>query len=57
MRLLVIEDEFPMRIALVKTLQAEGYRVVSAVDGPGGLESTDMLSAGKYGNAVSRCPS
>ncbi|MFT6572294.1 MAG: DNA-binding response OmpR family regulator [Akkermansiaceae bacterium] len=39
MRLLVIEDEFPMRIALVKTLQAEGYRVVSAVDGPGGLES------------------
>jgi len=39
MRLLVIEDELPMRIALVKTLQAEGYRVVSAADGPGGLEA------------------
>ena len=39
MRLLVIEDEFPMRIALVKTLQAEGYRVVSAEDGTNGLES------------------
>jgi len=39
MRLLVIEDEFPMRLALVKTLQAEGYRVVSAEDGPRGLEA------------------
>lgn len=39
MRLLIIEDELPMRIALVKTLEAEGYRVISAVDGPSGLES------------------
>lgn len=39
MRLLVIEDEMPMRIALVKTLESEGYRVISAVDGSSGLES------------------
>ncbi len=39
MRLLIIEDELPMRIALVKTLEAEGYRVISAVDGPSGMES------------------
>ncbi len=38
MRLLVIEDEFPMRNALVETLQAENYRVISAADGPSGLE-------------------
>lgn len=38
MRLLVIEDEFPMRNALVETLQAEGYRVITAEDGTGGLE-------------------
>jgi DNA-binding response OmpR family regulator len=30
MRLLVIEDEAPMRTALVETLKAEGYRVLSA---------------------------
>lgn len=28
-----------MRIALVKTLEAEGYRVISAVDEPSGMES------------------
>jgi DNA-binding response OmpR family regulator len=39
MRLLVIEDELPMRLALVKTLESQGYRVISAADGPGGLES------------------
>ncbi len=38
MRLLVIEDEAPMRTALVETLRAEGYRVLSAADGPAGLE-------------------
>jgi DNA-binding response OmpR family regulator len=38
MRLLVIEDEAPMRTALVETLKAEGYRVLSAADGVNGLE-------------------
>lgn len=38
MRLLVIEDEAPMRVALVETLKAEGYRVLSAADGISGLE-------------------
>lgn len=38
MRILIVEDEYPMRNALVKTLQAEGYRVISASDGPSGLE-------------------
>ncbi|MEO5713887.1 MAG: response regulator transcription factor [Luteolibacter sp.] len=38
MRLLIIEDEAPMRTALVETLAAEGYRVRSADDGVTGLE-------------------
>ncbi len=38
MRLLVIEDEAPMRTALVETLKAEGYRVLAAADGVAGLE-------------------
>jgi DNA-binding response OmpR family regulator len=38
MRLLIIEDEFPMRHALAETLQAEGYRIITAIDGPSGLE-------------------
>ncbi|WP_367874883.1 response regulator transcription factor [Luteolibacter sp. Populi] len=38
MRLLVIEDEAPMRTALVETLKAEGYRVMAAADGISGLE-------------------
>ncbi len=38
MRLLIIEDEAPMRTALVESLAAEGYRVRSAVDGVAGLE-------------------
>ena len=38
MRLLIIEDEAPMRTALVETLAAEGYRVQSAADGVTGLE-------------------
>jgi DNA-binding response OmpR family regulator len=38
MRLLVIEDELPMRTALCETLQAEGYKVRAAADGDTGLE-------------------
>jgi len=38
MRLLIIEDEAPMRTALVETLASEGYRVRAAADGSSGLE-------------------
>jgi DNA-binding response OmpR family regulator len=38
MRLLIIEDELPMRTALCETLQAEGYKVRSAADGESGLQ-------------------
>lgn len=38
MRILVIEDELPMRTALVETLTGLGYRVGSAADGAAGLE-------------------
>lgn len=38
MRLLIIEDELPMRTALVETLTSEGYHVRSAADGLTGLE-------------------
>jgi DNA-binding response OmpR family regulator len=38
MRLLIIEDELPMRTALCETLQAEGYKVRAAADGASGLE-------------------
>ena len=37
MKLLVIEDELPMRTALVETLRGLDYRVDAAADGPGGL--------------------
>ncbi len=37
-RLLIIEDELPMRTALKDCLEAEGYRVLSAADGQAGLE-------------------
>ena len=37
MRLLIIEDELPMRTALCETLSAEGYKVRSAADGEAGL--------------------
>ena len=36
-RILIIEDELPMRTALQDVLQAEGYRVLAAVDGEMGL--------------------
>jgi DNA-binding response OmpR family regulator len=37
-RLLIIEDELPMRTALQDCLEAEGYRVLTAADGQTGLE-------------------
>src|SRR2546426_12416874 len=36
-RILVIEDETPMRTGLQDVLQAEGYRVLTAADGEEGL--------------------
>src|SRR5437773_3374347 len=36
-RLLIIEDELPMRTALGDVLEAEGYRILSAPDGESGL--------------------
>jgi DNA-binding response OmpR family regulator len=36
-RILIIEDELPMRTALQDVLAAEGYRVLSAADGESGL--------------------
>jgi DNA-binding response OmpR family regulator len=37
-RILIVEDELPMRTALQDVLLAEGYRVLSAADGESGLE-------------------
>ena len=37
-RILIIEDERPMRTALVDALEAEGHRVLTAADGEEGLE-------------------
>src|SRR5258705_12578136 len=37
-RVLVVEDELPMRTALEDCLAAEGFRVFSATDGERGLE-------------------
>jgi DNA-binding response OmpR family regulator len=37
-RILIIEDELPMRTALQDCLEAEGHRVLSAADGERGLE-------------------
>src|SRR5258708_37304304 len=37
-RILIIEDELPMRTALEDALAAEGYRVLSAPDGESGLK-------------------
>src|SRR5712671_6982760 len=36
-RILIIEDELPMRTALKDCLESEGYRVLSAADGESGL--------------------
>ncbi len=37
-RILIIEDETPMRTALADLLAAEGYRALTAADGASGLE-------------------
>jgi DNA-binding response OmpR family regulator len=37
-RILVIEDELPMRTALRDCLESEGYRVLAAADGESGLK-------------------
>jgi two-component system, OmpR family, response regulator MprA len=37
-RILVVDDEQPMRASICKCLQAEGYRVLEAVDGAQGLD-------------------
>src|SRR5256886_2636824 len=37
-RVLIIEDELPMRTALKDCLESEGYRVLSAADGESGLK-------------------
>src|SRR5262245_40421809 len=37
-RLLIVEDELPMRTALKDCLEGEGYRVLTATDGAAGLE-------------------
>lgn len=64
MRILVVEDEAPMRRALVETLAAEGYRVRAAIHGPEGLEMAmtepfdlvllDVMMPGLDGYAVCR---
>lgn len=64
MRLLIIEDELPMRTALVETLAAEGYRVQCAAHGVRGLEMActepfdlillDVMMPGLDGYAVCR---
>jgi len=36
-RILIVEDEAPMRTALTDTLRDEGYRVLTADEGPAGL--------------------
>ena len=37
-RILIIEDELPMRTALKDCLESEGYRVLAAADGESGLK-------------------
>ena len=36
-RILIIEDETPMRTALADVLEGEGYRALTAADGEAGL--------------------
>ena len=38
-RILIIEDELPMRTALADCLKSEGYRVLTAADGEAGLHT------------------
>src|SRR5215472_4435289 len=37
-RILIVEDELPMRTALQDVLAGEGYRVLTAADGESGLQ-------------------
>lgn len=37
-RILIVEDELPMRTALKDCLESEGYRVLTAADGDAGLK-------------------
>ena len=37
MRLLLVEDEAPLRLGLARQLEADGYRVDQAADGEDGL--------------------
>jgi DNA-binding response OmpR family regulator len=37
-RILIVEDEYPMRMALADILDSEGYRVLTAIDGESGLD-------------------
>jgi DNA-binding response OmpR family regulator len=37
-RILIVEDEAPMRTALADCLEGEGYRILTAADGQAGLE-------------------
>ena len=37
-RILIIEDELPMRTALKDCLEAEGHRTITAADGEAGLK-------------------
>jgi DNA-binding response OmpR family regulator len=63
-RILIIEDEIPMRTALVDLLQSQGYRVLSAANGVTGLEKAleekpdllllDVMMAGLDGYTVCR---
>ncbi len=39
-RILVLEDERPMRMVLQECIEADGYRVIVAEDGEQGLERT-----------------
>ncbi len=38
-RILIVEDELPMRTALIDWLEAEGYRPIAAADGEAGLQA------------------
>jgi CheY-like chemotaxis protein len=42
-RVLVIEDEEPLRANLVRILAAEGHQVITAVDGDEGIQRTRAL--------------
>jgi DNA-binding response OmpR family regulator len=63
-RVLVIEDEEPLRLALCDTLEAEGFEVLSAADGERGLELAlkegpdvvllDLMLPGRDGFSVLR---